>query len=1388
MRTKLKISLFSLIAFIVAALSFSTMIFAQGDTTCKGGISGTTLYDATNPNGGTTYFSELDENGTWFPTEVPLDIIGAGVGYAPASRFYAACADEDDDTFGSASVPQSVDFSDDEYIVRGWTWNDAIGFISMYCDGASGDGENEHIACGSYDYFVKIGKDGDGVPAGTRAITGYAWSAAYGYISMNGTAPVKTGLEEKQKVIGSGLVGSDFWGWSVDINDTGEYAIISGDGSSANTDATAQVFVRSGDTWSLQQELIPSDFAFGDGLGQSSAINAAGDYIILGAFADDDAGNKSGSAYIFTRSGTTWTEQDKLTASDAAAEDQFGWSVDISDAGDVAVIGSYLEETAPDKATGAVYAFTRSGTTWTEQQKLEANVELDNSSFGYDVAIDSSGDYIVVGVPYDNDNGGNAGAVYLFSESGGTWSQEDKYVGAVVGGDELGWDVGISDNGNKIIAAAVGDDTEENRAGAVYILSRSGGTLSQFQKLTISGAAAFDNFGDAVAITDNGEWLAIGAFGAGGTGANYTYSLSGATYVAEDTLIPAGSAYSGEKISISENGDWVVSGDSSDNGDTGAAHFFGPLITDIVWQVTMDSATGDVTGYGFSDAGVWLNFEGANIQLPGVPIEEGDWCDGKPWVCLEVSPDPTNLSFEDSDIGTEDGVRLADGVDSYIITLYLRERDGVTPLDASNYDMVNFFKSIEFHWTDTVKIEQFAGKIAEPELFKVDKPWQKGIGGITYKPVEEVTLGSFRQDPKGTGDNSRWELKFPITSYTPTTNANISLTSSSALVPFAVFNEDFPRGLTLDPIESNNLILERMVFELTEKASGDPVKDDDLDKVIFPNGRVGMSFKFRPLIELKDLYTGYLEDAIIALRSATVPFTAKLRALAELSNTTQESAELTMILTYAEEDTANACVLEPAEVTYFDFYFQEDLDGKIYDGMTPETRPTQFITKIYEKLGKSLYMAGIAEVPLKEDGRPCSYVMDPTLYSKIDYKIDAKDVGYYSNKLPRLTGVLANPAANIQGQVYAQVSYSPSEEVNIEGVDINIDTIRTTIDQNIKRILGDLTGLRGGGCQITDLTPLTISAPPGYECASSFYKNFSVGDEEVLYFKGSDVILNFDEWGTDVGEATDWVIIADDGNIYIDKDVYNETDNDQHLALLAFRRFKHSYASAGNIYLDCNVTNVQANIVVDGSLFSYCRDQYDANDLSFDTDWGEPMWNDFQHRVDSLQCQLLIEGNLSSKNTLGGGEITSEKKYFLMGTGLSSEEVSDRLNAQNYDLNYTRVFRLTIEYSPNGPIDQKCSKALSSSEIATIYDGGTVCGEKSGCDSDGAPDQATACDGITLQAYDDSTGFGDLVVPETGCLAQGLGENDFGPTYIRYVPPALDSFVFFKKGSSKIGN
>src|SRR6266540_2641401 len=194
-------------------------------------------------------------------------------------------------------------------------------------------------------------------------------------------------------------------------------------------------------TFTQHQKLEASDPAAFDGFGFSVAIS--GETVVVGALFDDGAaGLQQGSAYVFARSGGVWTQQQKLLASDAAAGDAFGESVAIS--GETVVVGAQFDDDVAGDNQGSAYVFARSDGVWSQQQKLLASDAAAGDSFGVSVAI--SGETVVVGAPFDAGAAGNSqGSAYVFARSGGVWSQQQKLEASDAAlGDQFGFSVAVS--------------------------------------------------------------------------------------------------------------------------------------------------------------------------------------------------------------------------------------------------------------------------------------------------------------------------------------------------------------------------------------------------------------------------------------------------------------------------------------------------------------------------------------------------------------------------------------------------------------------------------------------------------------------------------------------------------------------------------------------------------------------------------------------------------------------------------------------------------------------------------------------------------------------------------------------------------------------------------
>ena len=389
------------------------------------------------------------------------------------------------------------------------------------------------------------------------------------------------------KIIASDGAVNDFFGTSVSIY--GDYAVVGAifDDDNGFDSGSASVFKRTGTSWTQEAKLLPSDGAADDWFGQSVSIS--GDYAVVGAAHDDDNGDGSGSAYVFKRTGITWTQEAKLLPSDGAADDHFGFSVSIS--GDYAVVGARLDDDNGSNS-GSVYVFKLIGTSWTQEAKLLPSDGAENDWFGWSVSI--SGDYAVVGADGDDDNGDGSGSAYVFKRSSTSWAQEAKLLSSDgAASDQFGYLVSIS--GDYAVVGADFNNDNGFHSGSAYVFKRSGTSWTEEAKLLPSDGAEQDHFGISVSIS--GDYAVVGAVldndNGSESGSAYLFKRSGTSWTQEAKILPSDGAagdWFGNSVSIS--GDYVVvaAQRDDDNGDlSGSAYVYSGFTTPV-------GVEGEITG------------------------------------------------------------------------------------------------------------------------------------------------------------------------------------------------------------------------------------------------------------------------------------------------------------------------------------------------------------------------------------------------------------------------------------------------------------------------------------------------------------------------------------------------------------------------------------------------------------------------------------------------------------------------------------------------------------------------------------------------------------------------------------------------------------------------
>ncbi|MFK5981959.1 MAG: hypothetical protein QM499_03510 [Flavobacteriaceae bacterium] len=427
------------------------------------------------------------------------------------------------------------------------------------------------------------------------------------------------------------------------------------DNSISNSGAV-YVFYRNNGVWVQQAYIKASNPGALDAFGNTLNLSGDGNTLVVGSSYEDssatgingdqtnNSATNSGAVYVFTRSSGVWTQQAYIKASNTQSNDNFSVDVFLSNNGNILAVsangeGSNATGINGDQTnnsasySGAVYIFTRSGSTWSQQAYIKASNSEAGDLFGDDVSLSGDGNTLVVSARDDssatgingdqtNNSASVSGAVYVFTRNGSVWVQQ-AYIKAsnAEAGDFFGTSVSLNSNGNILAVGANNEDsnaTGENgnqgdnsfsSAGAVYIFKRTGSTWVQETYLKSSNTGAGDTFGVSVYLSNNGLALAVGAQSEDsnatgingdevnnsslGSGAAYVYLYDGSNWVKQvylkATNTDAGDLL-GREVSLSANGSKFVT---------------------IAWQEGSNATGigGDETNNSFSDAGAGYFYE-----------------------------------------------------------------------------------------------------------------------------------------------------------------------------------------------------------------------------------------------------------------------------------------------------------------------------------------------------------------------------------------------------------------------------------------------------------------------------------------------------------------------------------------------------------------------------------------------------------------------------------------------------------------------------------------------------------------------------------------------------------------------------------------------------------
>ena len=349
------------------------------------------------------------------------------------------------------------------------------------------------------EYGVATAIDGDTLVIGSNSQERGRLLSGAAYVFVRHGA----GWTMQAKLLPAEAVKLHFFGWSVDVS--GDTVVVGapGDNFGGTYSGAFYVFERTGTTWTQRAKLVPSVTRAGDEFATSVAID--GDTIVAGTNYHDDGALDGGAAFVFVRNGSSWTEQAKLLPSDPSVGGWFGVSVAVH--GNRIAVGAPMDDEL-GTAAGAAYVFQRSGTTWSQQAKLLPAGGTAGDTFGFAVGIRN--DRVLVGASSFGGINNGMGAAYVFEWDGSGWLETQKLTSAEAPGVGFyGFGVAVALSDDFIVVGAHGDDAFGNNAGAAFVFERAGDIWVQQRKVVAPAPGPGEEFGVMVAV--DGDYAVFGA-------------------------------------------------------------------------------------------------------------------------------------------------------------------------------------------------------------------------------------------------------------------------------------------------------------------------------------------------------------------------------------------------------------------------------------------------------------------------------------------------------------------------------------------------------------------------------------------------------------------------------------------------------------------------------------------------------------------------------------------------------------------------------------------------------------------------------------------------------------------------------------------------------------
>jgi hypothetical protein len=698
--------------------------------------------------------------------------------------------------------------------------------------------------------------------------------------------------------------------------------------------------------------------------------------------------------------------------------------------------------------------------------------------------------------------------------------------------------------------------------------------------------------------------------------------------------------------------------------------------------------------YAWSDSVGWIDLHGVHI-----PIDIPAMID----VVIDIIPDPAFSGKDDPLVPT------SNGTDEYFVTVEMTDIDTGLPVPQTDH---TFY--IVPSWIDTVRYDQITRDIAEDHSTDnngpVDKPFS--ITDFAWDSDAELFTAPVKSAAP-TSDMNYYTVGFSNEKFMlPNDMADININPNELfLVNAEIAIYDSLNQQCIYPYSYATGIDEATCF-------ANPTLDNPPGYVA-PNGR---ELYFAPSVDLSVFDNLSADDPGTIIGRYTVA--------------DQISME-------------KKCTLADCAIANIALYQEIEEGGFIFDPTVQNYTPDDTFP------AEHLYtpLCGI----IVDDEPQCPLTgEDASMYSVVTYNLGSGLTEYFSAKLPRVFGtVVVNPVAEIFGNVYSTGVTNPQTGQTVRSLgDVSTNILRDTIVKNVAAIVaGAVVNDDESTANVTsDGTNFQIQVNDGVALMPD-----EVGEPRVFYFRNKQVILENPSEDT-LAWTGNRTIIVEGGNVFINSNLYNEPPSTAKLGIIVLKDYaSEDKGEQGHVYIHPDVTDMQANIYADGSVFSY-----DGNDSNILSDSGEPMFLSESARSSVLLDQLFITGSIASKNTIGGAVKTPNP---ILGDGRIADAVegsygitpSGRSQARLYDLNFLRYYGFVFERGPSGnAIDQQLK----------LIDPATA-------DNPSTPGYNIVAEPAPGKGYPNENPDGDLIINEGGNPSL-QATDQFSAVYVKFDPPPAD--------------